>query len=147
MKPWNFHGPFLNTCPGYAADMGTRSEVSHEFYSYYESPQVPGAGLLPTPGLTWSSGAREHCFSTPAEARRRRAPRAPDTSFPQTVILADPAGAARQEGRCRAGGSATEPDSWPRGKGRREAAIMGCGAPGDARLLTRQLLYSLLTRR
>lgn len=43
MKPWNFHGLFLNTCPGYAADMGTRSEVSHQFY-YYESLQVPGVG-------------------------------------------------------------------------------------------------------
>lgn len=47
-----FHGPFLNTCPGYAADTGTRSEASHQFYSYYESPQVPGAGLVPTQGLT-----------------------------------------------------------------------------------------------
>lgn len=32
-------------------------------------------------------------------------------------------------------------------KGAGKQAIMGCGAPGGAGLLTRQLLYSLLTRR
>lgn len=129
-----------------------RGIPSHFILMILRARSFPALGLLPTRGLTRSRGAREHPFlnssrGPQAESERQELRAHPSRpSFPQTVILAGPGragvaagrarrartpqarrGAARRAGRCCRGGRERggAGDSWPRGKGRREAGYYG----------------------
>lgn len=58
----------------------TRFEASYQF-NPYGSPQVPRAGSITHAGPNVKQRSAGEAFLTLAEARKRRAPRAPGTSF------------------------------------------------------------------